>query len=59
MFTTEQDDGESLLDYTKRFKQSKDNFKNVIGEELLEKFVENTKSYNACTNDVDRKIIKN
>ena len=43
LFGTTQEDGESLLDYTKRFQQSRDNFKNTIGENFLEHFMESTK----------------
>ena len=39
LFGTTQDDGESLQDYTKRFKQSQDNFKNTVGEDFLEQFM--------------------
>ena len=58
LFNTTQDDGESLQDYTKRFKQSRDNFKNTVGEDFLEQFMTTTSRYKDCDNDVDKKIVQ-
>ena len=58
MFGTTQEDGEDLLDYTKRFKQSKDNFSQTVGKEVLNKFIETTKRYKDCNDDVDRTLVK-
>ncbi len=42
LLSLEQEDGESLLDYTKRFKQAKDILKSTIGDEFLDQFMERT-----------------
>ena len=45
ILNTKQDDGENLVDYTKRFKQVRDNAKGSLGEKFLESFIKNTKEY--------------
>ena len=45
ILNTKQDDGENLVDYTKRFKQVRDNVKGSLGERFLESFIKNTKEY--------------
>ena len=45
ILNTRQDDGESLADYTKRFKQSRDNVKGSLGAGFLKNFVKTTKEY--------------
>ena len=44
-FGTKQDHGESLIDYSARFKQAKDNVKSTLGTEFLHKFIETTDKY--------------
>ena len=51
ILNTKQEDEEGLVDYTKRFKQAKDILKATIGEDILHKFVENTKDYKDTNND--------
>ena len=45
IITVAQDQDESLLDYTKRFKQSRDIVKDSLGTDILDKFIMNTKEY--------------
>ena len=45
ILNTKQDDGENLVDYTKRFKQVRDNAKGSLGKKFLESFIKNTKEY--------------
>ncbi len=40
-----QEDGESLTEYVKRFKQHRDNMKELIGSTFLDKFIKNTEEY--------------
>ena len=46
---SKQEDKESLTDYTKRFKQLRDNFQVMVGTDLLEYFVESTEEYKTVT----------
>ena len=48
---TKQDKDESLIDYTKRFKQTKDILKQAVGEEFLYKFAERTQEYKDAGGD--------
>ena len=45
MLNLEQQDGEYLTDYVKRFKQARDVLKSHIGTKWLEEFVEHTEEY--------------
>ena len=45
IITVTQDHDERLIDYTKRFKQSRDIVKYSLGTDILDKFVTNTKEY--------------
>ena len=42
---TKQEFNEDLVDYTKRFKQAKDIFKQSVGDNILDNFIEHTKEY--------------
>ena len=42
---TKQEDNESLVDYTKRFKQARDIFKTTFGNEVLYEFIQKTREY--------------
>ena len=55
---TKQEDKESLIDYTKRFKQSKDILKTTIGEDILHTFAERTKEYKDAKASDDKNEIK-
>ena len=50
-----QEDDESLVEYTKRFKQAWDIMKSTIGEEILHNFVKTTKEYDDATSDDKKK----
>jgi hypothetical protein len=45
MLNIKQIEDEGLLDYVKRFKQSRDMTKSHVGTNILNKFVENTREY--------------
>ena len=45
MLNIKQFENEGLLDYVKRFKQSRDIMKSHVGTDILDKFVENTREY--------------
>ena len=45
ILNTKQEDNESLVDYTKRFKQARDILHDTVGEEILYTFVETTSEY--------------
>ena len=45
LLNAKQEFDEDLIDCTKRFKQAKDVFQQTVGDEILHKFVENTKDY--------------
>lgn len=42
---TKQEDGKSLIDFTKCFKQSKDVFATTLGEHMLDEFIKKTAKY--------------
>ena len=50
---TKQEHGENLTYYAKRFKQSRDNVKSILGEDFLSNFIETTDKY-AKTMDTAR-----
>ena len=45
MLNLKQNENEGLLDYVKRFKESRDITKSHVGTDILDKFVENTREY--------------
>jgi hypothetical protein len=45
MLNLKQSENEGLLDYVKRFKESRDIMKSLVGTDILDKFVENTLDY--------------
>ena len=48
-----QDHGESLIEYSKRFKQSLDNLKAIFGKEFLSGYIEKTDDYKKSTTTAD------
>mgnify|MGYP002176679840 FL=1 len=51
-------ENEGLLEYVKRFKESRDIMKTHIGTDILDKFVENTKDYQDESDAAIRKLMK-
>ena len=51
---TKQEHAESLVEYAKRFKQSKDNVKSILGPKFLSNFVENTDEYRELHKDKEK-----
>ena len=45
LINTKQEHGENLTDYAKRFKQSRDNVKSILGEKFLDNFIKTTDKY--------------
>ena len=45
MLNLKQNESERLVDYLKRFKESRDITKSHVGTDILDKFVENTREY--------------
>ena len=45
LLNTKQEFDEDLIDCAKRFEQAKDTFEQTVGDEILHKFVENTKDH--------------
>ena len=57
-FSTKQEHGESLIDYSMGFKQAKDNVKLTLGTGFLYKFIENTNKYkNACKGEEQKAVL--
>jgi len=56
--TLKQQENESLLDYSKRFKQSRDILKSHVGNDILDKFIENTKEYHDETDTTKKEEMK-
>ena len=50
-----QGEQEPLLDYVKRFKETRDVIKSSMGTDILNKFVENTQEFRNETKDVKKK----
>jgi hypothetical protein len=50
-----EDHGESLIEYSKRFKQSLDNLKAIFGKEFLSGYIEKTDDYKKSTTTTDEK----
>ncbi len=55
LLSIRQEDGESLTEYVKRFKQHRDNTKELIGRSFLDQFIENTEDYRPSDNDTQKK----
>ena len=55
---TKQEDDESLIDYTKRFKQARDIVKDSMGLDILHNFVESTSEYQKAEADGEEDIKK-
>ena len=53
-----QEDTESLIDYTKRFKQAKKIFKTSFGIKILHSFAEKMKYYHDALDDAERERVK-
>ena len=59
ILNTKQEDGESLTDYTKRFKQSRDIMKESMGTKLFHEFAATTKEYKDAVTASERdEIVK-
>ena len=58
MLHLKQSEDEILLDYVKRFKQSRDITKSHVGTDILDKFIENTREYQDETDDDAKKKMK-
>jgi hypothetical protein len=59
MLNLKQSENEGLLDYVKRFKESRDIMKSHGGTDILDKFVENTLEYRDETDTTLKKEMKN
>ena len=51
---TKQEKDESLIDYTKRFKQTKDILKQTVGDKVLQEFAERTQDYKDAGTDATK-----
>ena len=58
MINLKQMENEQLLDYVKRFKQTRDIMSSHMGTDLLDKFVENTSAYKTETDDAKKTEMK-
>ena len=58
MLNLKQSEKEGLLDYVKRFKESRDIMKSHVGTDILDKFVENTLEYRDETDTTLKKEMK-
>ncbi len=58
MLNLKQSENEGLLDYVKRFKESRDIMKSHVGTDILDKFVENTLEYRDETDTTLKKEMK-
>jgi hypothetical protein len=58
MLNLKQSDNKGLLDYIKRFKESRDIMKSQVGTDILDKFVENTLEYRDESNTTMKKEMK-
>ena len=56
LFEIKKDHNESLYDYTKRFKQARDNFMMILGTEVLYKYIEQTPEYIASKSSEKDKV---
>ena len=54
-----QDHGESLVEYTKRFKQSVDNLQAIFGKDFLNEYIEKTDEYKKSHDADDKLLLKN
>ena len=55
LFGTRQEHGETLTDYAKRFKQSRDNVKSILGESFLDEFISHTDEYIQMSDEATKK----
>ena len=53
-----QEHGESLVDYTKRYKQSVDNLKAIFGKEFLNNYIEKTDEYKKTADPDEQASLK-
>ena len=58
MINLKQTEHEKLLDYIKRFKQTRDIMSSHMGTDLLDKFVENTSEYKSKTDATNKAEMK-
>jgi hypothetical protein len=58
MLNLKQSENEGLLDYVKRFKESRDIIKSQIGTDILDKFVDNTLEYRDATSTTLKQEMK-
>ena len=58
MLTTKQEEDESITEYVKRFKQARDNFKELIGKTFLHEFVETTAEYKKSVDSSEQDQLK-
>jgi hypothetical protein len=58
MLNLKQSEDEGLLDYVKRFKESRDIMKSHVGTNILDKFVENTLEYRDGSNAITKQEMK-
>jgi hypothetical protein len=58
MLNLKQSENEGLLDYVKRFKESRDIMKSHVGTDILDKFVKNTLEYRDESNTTLKKEMK-
>ena len=54
MLNIKQMENEGLLDYVKRFKESRNITKSHVGTDILDKFVENTRDYREELDDLQK-----
>ena len=58
--TLKQDHGESLADFSKRFKQAQDNLRGILGNEIMHNYVQNTDKFkNESDTTIQQKMIDN
>ena len=58
ILSLKQEHGESLIDYSKRFKQSVDNLKAIFGKEFLNEYIEKTNNYKKSKTIDEKKELK-
>ena len=51
LFEVKQEHGESITDYTKRFEETWDTFKGLVGKDILHGFCEKTTEYKKLDSD--------
>ena len=58
LINTKLENGETLTNYTKRIKQSRDNVKSILGEEFLNDFIKTTDKYARMSNSKEMMELK-